>query len=222
MLGGVRYSVAAVDHRTGRRYEHRPGVRYESASLVKVDIVGALLARGTPPNEEQWTLAKAMIATSDNAAASALWEAVGGDSGLGSYGKGLELSGTAYGAHGWWGLTLTTARDRVRLLDAVLADGTAARLLAEVLPEQAWGVSAAARDGEPVLLKNGWDTRAADGDRWAVHSVGRVGPVTMAVMSDGHATRADGIAFVARTARRARQRLDRLSRGFAASGFVAT
>ena len=63
---------------------------------------------------------------------------------------------------------------------------------------QHWGVSAVA-DGSAWALKNGWLPRTATG-LWEVNSIGRVTSgghdYLVAVLSDGNATQARGIALV--------------------------
>lgn len=124
------------------------------------------------------------------------------------------LSATTVGTDGYWGVTETTAGDQLTLLRTVLdPDGPlgAARsaylagLMADVVDGQDWDVGAAGRGGESVVLKNGWDI---EGDVWNVNSVGRIGDdVTLAVLSTGSATQADGVALVERAARLARTAL---------------
>lgn len=78
------------------------------------------------------------------------------------------------------------------------------RRMARIVAGQDWGVSAAADTTAGLGLKNGWLPRG-ESRRWVVNSVGRV-PAggrghLLAVLSDGHASRAEGIAVVERAAR---------------------
>ena len=111
--------------------------------------------------------------------------------------------------------------DQFRLLNVVLDGagpigpegvGEARALMGSIAEDQDWGVSAAARPGEAVQLKNGWDRRDADHNRWMVHSVGAIrsqsGGVTIVVLSDGHATQDAGVSLVEQVARLARDQLD--------------
>ncbi|MFJ4013210.1 hypothetical protein [Streptomyces sp. NPDC090026] len=97
-----------------------------------------------------------MIRESDNAAATARWDAICGGDGLARANLRLELEETSPGADGLWGLTETTAADQLRLLRAVFTDDSplspASRVhVQEVVggmaADQDWGVSAAASGG---------------------------------------------------------------------------
>ncbi|MGW7822247.1 serine hydrolase [Streptomyces puniciscabiei] len=108
---------------------HGPDSAYDTASIVKVDILSALLLQaqdaGRRLTAEERGLAEPMIKRSDNAAADALWRRIGRASGLAAANKRLGLASTTGGPGGKWGLTRTTASDQVRLLRAVF-DGDAA------------------------------------------------------------------------------------------------
>jgi len=215
-------AVSAVAHRTGRSYSYQGNLPFQTASVVKVQIVAALLLQaqraGRGLTGAERALAEAMITASDNAAGSALWRAVGDVAGMADADARLGLADTRPGADGWWGLTMTTADDQARLLTAIADPGGPLRhelsayvldLMARVAPDQAWGVSAAAAAGEPVAVKNGWMPRDDQGGRWTVNSVGRVGEVTLAVLSEGHANLRAGIDVVEEIARNVRAHLDR-------------
>ncbi|MEU7085764.1 serine hydrolase [Streptomyces achromogenes] len=212
---------------TGRTTVVRGADRaYDTASIVKVDILAALLLRaqdaGRPLSEAERALAEPMIRRSDNAAANALWRRIGRASGLAAANERLGLTSTTGGPGGKWGLTRTTASDQIRLLRAVFDSGGTVRrgsggldgdsrayvrtLMGRVVSGQAWGVSAAGSPGSRAVLKNGWLQRSTTG-RWDVNSVGEV-PVRghrylVAVLSDGNASMGDGVSLVERTARAA-------------------
>ncbi|MFF5937633.1 serine hydrolase [Streptomyces sp. NPDC012508] len=212
---GASLSVAVLDLETGRSASYGgEGRTYDTASVVKLDVLVALLlraqdeGRGLSPAER--TAAAAMIRHSDNTSTTALWQVIGGARGLDAASARLGLSGTT-GATAW-GLTQTTAADRLVLLDAVFGtDSPLAEdsrtyitgLMEGVVADQGWGVSAAG--GDPAV-KNGWLPRDATG-LWDVNSVGRVtagGRVCLvAVLSDGHVTKDTGVAYVERAARAA-------------------
>lgn len=173
---------------------------YPAASIVKVSILAALLERGHPLTARERGLARAMIVRSDNDAATALWEAVGGAAGVDAAHARLGLTQTRAAAA--WGLTRTTARDQLTLMQAVFGGRSYAylrSLMRQVLPGQDWGVSAA---GGPWALKNGW-MPMRDTGLWVVHSVGRTGGRLIVVLSDGHPTKEAGIACVEAAAREA-------------------
>ncbi|MEV0380867.1 serine hydrolase [Nonomuraea sp. NPDC050643] len=177
-------SVSVRELSTGRSFTYNRGLRTATASIVKVNIVMALLLKAQRQRRktsawERRTAARA-VKVSDNAAASALWSAIGGASGLAAANKRLGLRHTRPGPGGAWGSTTTSAADQVRLLSALVSPKSplsarhrayVLRLMGDVAPEQAWGVSAA---GTGAALKNGWLPRERDGGRWTVNSMGRV------------------------------------------------
>ncbi|MGV9254114.1 serine hydrolase [Streptomyces sp. NPDC003697] len=197
---------------------------YDTASIVKVDILAAVLLQaqdaGRDLTAQERTRAEAMIEHSDNASANALWRQIGGAPGLKKANQRLGLTSTNGGPGPKWGLTQTTASDQVRLLRTVFGTGPAANtgstglseasrtyirtLMTRIASDQSWGVSAAADSG--WALKNGWLQRSTT-DLWDVNSVGRVTVgghrYLVAVLSDGNATMEDGKALVERTARAA-------------------
>lgn len=211
---GGRYEVAVADLDTGAGAAYGSGEgTFDTASIVKVDILAALLLQaqdaGTTLTAAQEQLAAAMIRSSDNAATDTLWWDIGGGPGLAEANRRLGLTGTRPGADGTWGLTQTTASDQLTLLDAVYGDGGSAlsrdsrryvgELMTTVVGGQRWGVSAAADDAGAAALKNGWLPRSATG-LWDVNSIGRVEhdghTLLVAVLSDGHASHEAGIDLV--------------------------
>ncbi|MFD6423168.1 serine hydrolase [Streptomyces sp. NPDC060198] len=220
VAGGARLSVAVLDTRSGASgaYESTAGQTFDTASIVKVDILAALLLTAQDEGREltasERASAATMIENSDNASATRLLQVVGGESALDAANERLGLTGTT--ASHAWGLTLTTAADQVKLLEAVFAEGSDAsgplsadsrayvqKLMGQVEADQRWGVSAAGTD---ALLKNGWMPRTTTG-LWDINSVGRVesggGTYLVAVLSDGHATQQAGISLVEAAAKAA-------------------
>ncbi|WBB68244.1 serine hydrolase [Micromonospora sp. WMMD812] len=223
--GAPDFAVAVLDHRTGAAYTFGSHEPFETASVVKVDILAALLLQarhdGRTLTTEEKHLAEVMIRQSDNDAATALWSKIGGAAGLSAADTTFGLTETVPGPDGWWGWTTTTASDQIKLLD-VISDPTGPLgesgqlvldLMGSVVDDQDWGVGAAAGRGESIELKNGWMTRANQGDRWTVNSVGRITgtrtDVTVAVLTRGHTTLSQGIAFVEKIAKLIRAQLDR-------------
>jgi beta-lactamase class A len=177
-------TAAVADLNTGLLSQYRPGQLVGTASVVKVDILEALLhqaevqGRSLTPAEQRE--ATAMIDESDNDAATDLWDEVGAGGGVVAYNATLLLGATAPDASGSWGLTTTTAADQVTLLRA-LVDPTspldaASRnfqltLMGQVDTAQTWGVTAGLEPGTAVQLKNGWLPVAGG---WLVNSEGLV------------------------------------------------
>ncbi|MFD4509515.1 serine hydrolase [Streptomyces sp. NPDC058457] len=191
---------------------------YDTASIVKVDILAAMLLHARDHRREltarESAEAEVMIRDSDNTAASALWRAIGEAPGLESANKRLGLTSTQGGPGGRWGLTRTTAADQIRLLRAVFGTGptpldAASRgrigtLMTEIAADQSWGVSAAADSG--WALKNGWLMRTTTG-LWDINSIGRITAgghhYLVAVLSNGNTSMADGVNLVERAVRTA-------------------
>lgn len=217
------FSVAMVDHISGLTYTYGDDENFETASVVKVEILAALLldARedGRTLTDAQRSLANVMIRQSDNDAATALWWTIGDGAGLQKASTAFGLTETDPGDDGWWGLTTTTVSDQVMLLDAIadpagpLGDSNEylLGLMGQVVADQDWGVSAAAEPGETTVLKNGWMTRTTQGGRWTVNSIGRITgagtDVTLAIMTRGHTTLDQGVSFVEQIAKLTRSTL---------------
>lgn len=207
-------AVGVVDLTTGVSATCNSRLRCHTASIVKADILAALLLRhqstGTPLSDDERELAVAMIENSDNGAATALWDDIGESSGLAAANARLGLTQTTPGSGGYWGLTSTTVADQLRLL----ADLTSRRspldlssrtyelaLMRDVERDQAWGVSAAATSATSTAVKNGW---LPDPDLWVINSVGVVSRgghrLLLAVLSDDQASEAGGICACERAA----------------------
>ncbi|MGJ5749150.1 beta-lactamase class A [Streptomyces puniciscabiei] len=226
-----RATAAALDLDAAGRTPvvHGEDTAYDTASIVKIDILAALLLQAQDAGRQLTAAerghAEPMIERSDNTAADALWREIGQASGLAAANKRLGLTSTTGGPGVKWGLTRTTASDQIRMLRAVFdghATGTSgvtrksalnARsrtyirgLMGKVIPEQTWGVSAAGASGSARALKNGWLQRNTTG-LWDVNSVGQVTVKghrrLVAVLSNGSASMSDGISLVERTAREA-------------------
>ncbi|PRY56586.1 serine hydrolase [Glycomyces artemisiae] len=215
---GADVSVAAS--RGALQIAHRPDLQHDTASIVKAQLlVMALRHYGTVADAPGARL-RAMITASDNDAATAVYDALGGADALAQACTDFGMTGTEPREDAW-GLTDTTAPDQLTLLGHALYEGLldadqtayARDLMSSVTASQRWGVSAAAADGEAVWLKNGWDTRTALGGRWVVNSIGVLAgdtddPIRIAVLTSGSASHADGIALVESLAALARTTLD--------------
>jgi hypothetical protein len=219
----VEFAVSIVDHKTGTTFSYEGDQPFDTASVVKVEILASLLLQarqeGHSISSDQRDLANVMITQSDNDAASTLWSEIGDADGLREANRAFGLTSTDPGDNGYWGLTTTTASDQVRLLDGIAnpagplgsANATVLDLMGDVVSDQSWGVSAAARSGETTILKNGWLPLDSDDGLWEVNSIGRITgtgtDVTIAVLSHGNADLDDGIALVERVAQLTRTQL---------------
>ncbi|MFE3034638.1 serine hydrolase [Streptomyces canus] len=223
--GKARVTVAVLSLDGGSRKPSLYGqdALYDTASIVKVDILAALLLQAQDAGRHLTTreraLAEPMIRNSDNAAANALWREIGRAPGLEAANKRLGLTSTKGGPGAKWGLTRTTASDQIRLLLSVF-DGAATSktgsplnkesrtciqtLMSRISSDQAWGVSTVS--GAGYVLKNGWLQRNTSG-LWDVNSVGRVTAdghrYLVTVLSDGSTSMSDGVSLVERAVRQA-------------------
>lgn len=203
-------AVALRDHTTGTRCTLRGDRGFDSASVVKVTVLAALL-RDARTDHRRLTrhesdLATAMITRSDNAATTALWRRLG----VKRVTALLRLAGmtrTVPGDGGHWGLTRITAKDEQRLLELlthrnpVLGNRSRAYalgLMRRVVAPQRWGTPAGAPRGTTIQVKNGWLPRATHG--WRVHSIGAfTGPghdYTITVLTQDNARMRDGVATI--------------------------
>jgi beta-lactamase class A len=213
-----RKSVTAIsfhDRRNGTTCTLRADQKFDSASVVKVTVLGALMLdaqkakRSLTAREQQ--LAKAMITQSDNASTSTLWNQLGLTK-VRSFLTATGMTQTVPGAGGYWGLTQITARDQQKLLDmltirgSVLTDASRAyvlKLMAEVVSSQRWGTPAGVLPGPAVQLKNGWLPRATLG--WRVHSIGaftgKGSDYSMVVLTHSNPGMNDGVNTIQAVAR---------------------
>jgi beta-lactamase class A len=188
---------------------------FDSASIVKVVILGALLRKALDQHRyltsTESAQLRAMITRSDNNAASSLWTKLG-RSYLQHF---LGLAGmrqTVLGPGGYWGLTQVTAHDEMLLLrllltaNSVLSSSSRAyalSLMAQVISSQRWGVPAGAPQSVTVHVKNGWLPRATHG--WRINSIGGFtwskGWYSIVVLSMDNPTMSYGITTVEAIAR---------------------
>jgi len=190
------------------------GTHFDSASVVKVTILGTLLrdaqaARRSLTSRER-ALAWAMITRSDNDAASALWDE-DGHVRLQRFLDAAGMTETVLGPDGAWGLTRITATDETKLLWLLLQPNrvldTSSRdyelaLMANVIPAQRWGVPAGAPRSLVVHVKNGWLPLAPFG--WRINSIGGFTGhgqrYSIVVLTEDNPTMAYGVSTVERIA----------------------
>ncbi|MER6469228.1 serine hydrolase [Streptomyces collinus] len=207
---GARVSAAVFDPDSGDSAVYG-GDAFDTASIVKVDVLAALLLQA---QDAERAYATKMIGNSDNASTTALWHTIGRAEGLDAANRRFGLGSTSGGAGELWGLTQTTASDQLRLLRQVFTTDSrlsaASRaylrgLMESVEPDQRWGVSAAAPGSSPAL-KNGWLPRSTTG-LWDVNSIGRVrvdgADYLVAVLSEGTVSKARGVSLVEAAAKAA-------------------
>jgi hypothetical protein len=210
--------AAVYDVSTGQSWRLGDGPPQAEASVVKLNILEALLAKQAGPllSSGDQSLSQSMIEDSDNDAATSLWDEAGGAAGIGSYNDSAGLSGTTPSAcvtcagFAWpgWGLTTTVPQDQVSLLRQLIAPGPrpllsgaqrsyALSLMENVAPGQRWGVSGGVPAGVTVALKNGWLPLNDANTDWQINSVGWVcgdgRDYLIAVFTTGNPTEQYGI-----------------------------
>ncbi|QNP71496.1 serine hydrolase [Streptomyces roseirectus] len=216
-VAGRRGTVAVVLHdRPSRtRCALRGTYAFDSASVVKVAVLGALLwdaqraGRGLTKRER--TLASSMITRSGNTATNTLWNQLGASK-VRRFLDAARMTRTSLNPYGYWGLTQLNARDQQRLMDLLLAPNKVLRaaprayvleLMGKVVESQRWGTPAGAPESVRVYVKNGWLPRASHG--WRVHSTGAfVGggkSYTITVLSHGNGSMKYGVTTVQRVAK---------------------
>jgi hypothetical protein len=204
-------------------YEHssrtycalRAAKSYDSASIIKVTILAALLRDAQQSRRvlsaRERSLVTAMITQSSNGATGTLWRQLG----TRKIYRFLNAAGMPRTELGWdryWGLSRVNAAEQSRLLglitlpNTVLSDSSRAYILdrmAHVVPAQRWGTPAGAPLKARVHVKNGWLPR--DDLGWRVHSLGAFTgqghDYTIAVLTHGNATMRQGVNTVQAVAR---------------------
>jgi hypothetical protein len=188
---------------------------FDSASVVKVIILGALLRKAQDHHryltDTEAALADVMITQSDNDAASYLWDELGRGY-LQHFLNLAHMTQTFLGPGPYWGLTQITAYNEVLLLRLLLTKNRvldvasreyALSLMARVIPSQRWGVTAGAPTRFTVHVKNGWLPLPTHG--WRINSIGcftgRGAGYSIVVLTQNNPTMAYGIATVEAIAR---------------------
>ncbi|MGH3744989.1 MAG: serine hydrolase, partial [Mycobacteriales bacterium] len=202
---GGSVSVAVYDAVSGRSWTLDDRSGQVEASVSKLQILGAWLRdeqAGRAASARVTANLHAMIASSSNTAADAIFALVG-RSGLTAFTGKLGVTVGADG-RGHFGLDTSSAADQVTIMrafvypNAVLTDASRAEadtLLESVEDDQHWGVSGGVPAGVDVDLKNGW---LPLGSGWVVNSVGHVDGAghdyVVAILSSGNRTEQAGIA----------------------------
>ncbi|CAL9451397.1 serine hydrolase [Streptomyces sp. enrichment culture] len=177
-------AVGVYDRSTKTICTLRPTVRHNSASVVKVTVLGALLYEtqrlGRGLTSEEMSLARAMITKSDNASTSTLWNRLGRTK-IQRFLDAAGMTHTVLGPGGTWGITEITVTDEQKLLKMLTASSStvltdarrayALKLMREVVSTQFWGTPYGAPSTVTKAVKNGWLQRTTD-YRWRVHSIG--------------------------------------------------
>ena len=152
-----------------------------------------------------------MIRASDDSAATSLWGALGGVRGRSDWGARMGLTDTVE-TEPKWGLTSTTAEDQARFVHRLMQGDLLEPIrkgllwleLRNVRPDQSWGIRSGVPAEWDVGHKNGFAPSACCG--WRVNSVGYVadpagGGYSIAILSDGWGSLAEGVPMVEGVAR---------------------
>ena len=213
---GTRFTAAVHDHRTGCEYHLNPGLEITTASVIKAQVLaGILLAaqdagRQLSPSEAA-DVELMMHYSHNRPPTSRLYLQVGSARGMEELDERFGIAGTSHTA--WYGGTLSTAKDRTRLVEQLLIGGgplveasvqTAWEWMSGVSAAQSWGVTAGLPPGYEAALKNGFYPTSGAG--WRLGTTGAVrdphgGAYAMTVMTDNNPDETAGIALVERIAR---------------------
>ncbi len=205
-------AAGVVDASTGAVAVFQGGRLFHAASIVKADILAALLFEhqqtGMPLNDQEQALAAQMMDDSSDQAASELWAQIGEANGLNYANEELGLKQTKPGSGTLWGLTSTTVDDQLRLLADLASSNSPLwaesrsyelSLMQHVTADQAWGVTAAAAPGTSPAVKDG---SLPDGSeiRWVINSIGVISrdgdEILVAILSTDQPSQSVGIARV--------------------------
>ena len=188
-----RVTAALYDARTKQLWQFNPGVTEDTASIVKVEIMGTALWEANESHKalpaSEAALMTPMIEFSDNAAATALWNDVDGPTAIEAFDRAIGMTDTVPSAVAiipgtslpGWGLTTTTARDEVTLVSKfaypnkilTYADRMyGLGLMTKVEAGQNWGVTGGVPFGTTVALKNGWLPLPSENNLWQGNSIG--------------------------------------------------
>jgi beta-lactamase class A len=216
---GGQVTAALYDAKTNRTWVVNPQYKEDTASIVKVQIMGALLYQqhGQLPAGNEASLMQAMIEQSDNGAATALLAQAGGPQGVSKFDMTAGLtdttphSATDIPGTPWpgWGLTKTTALDQVRLVKTFVfpnrvltgaARQYGLRLMESVEADQAWGITGGVpTGGTTIAVKNGWLPLQGESD-WQIDSIGWINGhgrnYVLAVLTNGNADEGYGIQTI--------------------------
>jgi hypothetical protein len=223
---GVDLGVAATETRSKRSFTWGADRTIETASIAKADILATLLLqlqdRRAHISSRQLAVATHKIRRSDHESASTLFREIALDDGMDRANRRFGMKATQAFDYSW-GLTRTTARDQLRFVSALDTAGTKSSpltagsakvlldLMEDVVPEQKWGISAAAHRGDRVCLKNGWLKRSKIGQRWIINSIGRISSPTvdlrLAILSQKWTSQGQGIEIIEQAAALTRKHL---------------
>lgn len=180
---GVKITAAVHDTATDCWYLLNPSLRITTASVIKAQVLGAVLLKAQRARRATtaWEQARItpMISLSWNPPTSELYAHVGSASGMAATDAAFGAIETTHTAT--YGLTRSSAADRTRVAERLLYGGGALlpagrsdawAAMTAVHPLQRWGITAGVPGTWTVALKNGF--YPANGLGWRVGSTGFV------------------------------------------------
>ncbi len=216
---GVRITAAVYDTATGCWHHLNPGMQLTTASVIKAQVLGAVLlkAQDEGRNLTAWERSQIspMIRLSFNTETSNLYSHLASSGGIQASDRRLGATGGTVHVRPF-GLTRSTATDRTNVALRLLRGGgglaqagreEAWAYMTNVHPLQEWGISAGVPVGWMVAQKNGFYPSSGLG--WRVGSSGFVRRddadqgYAITVMTEGAATQATGIRAAEEVSRRA-------------------
>ncbi|MFG3342663.1 hypothetical protein [Glycomyces sp. NPDC048151] len=222
--GTSTYASVAVS-RGSRRAVCNKSTVHDTASIVKMEILLMLLEKyngiaAIPSDIREH--ARQMIIWSNNDSTTKVYNHLGGCNALKAAHVRYGLEYTKSSSDCRWGLTKTNATDQLKIIANLLYAGRLTQaevdharwLMGGVASSQAWGISAAAKTGEKVWLKNGWDSRSSLGGLWVVNSCGVINvpnqtAIRMAILTSKAPNHTKGVAIVKEIAKISRSVIDK-------------
>ncbi len=180
---GPNVSVALYDVTHATYYTYNSSTQFIVASSMKVPIMLTFLdmleQQGRDPNDNEMGLLTTMIENSNNDSASALFDAVGGASGIASYMQKIGITGLSPDDDSW-GYSLITTPTMVDMLTLLYGGKIlnashrtlALNLMENIEPDQQAGIGDTVPVGATVAMKDGWVT--GPDNLWAMNSSGIV------------------------------------------------
>ena len=212
-----RVTASVIDVRTGCRYELHPGMSITTASVVKAQVLGAVLLKAqgrqrSLTNRERRLIFPMIRWSYNEPFVTDLYDDVGGVAAMNRFCRRMHAFHTINTEE--YGATVTTAADRTNIaLRMLYGDGPLHRryrniawhYMSNVNPTQRWGITAGVHKGWSVALKNGFYPMSGHG--WRVGSTGFVRApgtakgIAITVMTDQDASQMRGIREVEKVSR---------------------
>ncbi|MEU5840289.1 hypothetical protein [Rhodococcus sp. NPDC047139] len=170
---GARLTVGVLDRESGTRMLGGANEPFETASTVKLFIAEEVLRQEalgeSALSDDDHDLIRSMLRSSDDYAATSLWEAYGGPEIIERVVERHALTGTAPpDPDAWWWNTITTASDLLSWYDDLLDDTgeeAGARIVGHLMEytddgldgyDQRFGLPAGLDDPVELGVKQGW------------------------------------------------------------------